>query len=304
MSTNTQSSHDDNNPIHPSHGLRTRAIQPTPRFDLITKTIAIDIEFIIFTPNPHRVAVPVRAKKRSLPGRVSIVNNRGETIYDVFVYYKKSGRYTIAPPPPHLRMGVYEKDVLPSNGARPAKEVFDNVRKIVEGRIVVGHAIKNDVKSFPREIFEGVQIRDTQLLEEYRNHATDQINRMPKLARLAGVVLGRSIQGPEHSSVEDAVATMDLYRLREGEFETTQKHPLKQIDPLLSLRLFDSWVSSGEIIASLVHSPRVWAILANPPGADWRVRFVFRGLLGLHGNGPRSTSDIIAGTEKFQDLPR
>ena len=60
------------------------------------------------------------------------------------------------------------------------------------------------------------KIHDTQLFEEYREFGAGY-QRKPRLATLASAVLGRNIQVGEHSSVEDAQATMDLFlRRREG----------------------------------------------------------------------------------------
>jgi RNA exonuclease 4 len=163
--------------------------------------------------------------------------------------------YTTEIPAPWLHLGVTEADILPQNGARPIDEVCTNVRKIVKGNVVVGHAVKNDVKVFPPWVFYDVELRDTQILEEYRNHSACQIQRMPKLFKLAQIFLGRPIQPKEHSSVEDAVATMELYRLCAAEIERTQKVVVK-FDMYFSLRLFNTWVENGTYVAALKDSIR------------------------------------------------
>lgn len=95
------------------------------------------------------------------------------------------------------------------------------MRDIVKDCVTVGHAIKNDFKVFGPRVFDGVLKRDTQFLPEYRRYATGSW-RLPKLSVLAKEVLGMGIQRGDHSSVEDAQATMLLYRHREAEFEALQ----------------------------------------------------------------------------------
>ncbi|KAI7230605.1 hypothetical protein KC330_g6875 [Hortaea werneckii] len=153
----------------------TRATTPIPRMDRITSTIAIDCEF-------QEAYVDDLEKCIHRAGRVSLVNCEGQPIYD------------------------------PRNGACPIAEAESTVQAILQkADIVVGHSIHNDIRVFSPEVFDGVATRDTQLHESYREFACGW-QRLPKLSVLAQVVLGWRIQGAEHSSVEDAAATMALYR--------------------------------------------------------------------------------------------
>ncbi|KAI6832078.1 hypothetical protein KC340_g7337 [Hortaea werneckii] len=211
---------DRNRPIlpqpKPTRAQRTtRATTPIPRMDRITSTIAIDCEF-------QEAYVDAFGKCIHRVGRVSLVNYEGETIYDVFANYPEQPGYRKKLPPRRLRLGVYWDDIKPRDGACPIAEVEYTVQAILQkADVVVGHSIHNDMRVFSPEVFEGVATRDTQLHEPYREYACGR-QRLPKLSVLAQVVLGWSIQGAEHSSVEDSAATMALYRKAEVLMERAQ----------------------------------------------------------------------------------
>ncbi|KAI0349971.1 hypothetical protein OH77DRAFT_1431536 [Trametes cingulata] len=139
--------------------------------------------------------------------RVSLVNFHGAVILDVFVR-------------PRERVVDYRTQF---SGIRPADMVhaksFEEVQKqvadLLKDRILVGHAVHNDLKalllSHPRP-----QTRDTQLL--YHKHKLTR-GRRPALRNLVQQELGLTIQAGEHSSVTDARATMALFRLHRKELE-------------------------------------------------------------------------------------
>ncbi|KAK8846515.1 hypothetical protein IAR55_005601 [Kwoniella newhampshirensis] len=144
--------------------------------------------------------------------RVSLVNYHGAIIYDTFVQPRErvtDWRTWIS--------GVRESDVY---GAPGFEEVQKKVAEIVEGRILVGHAIDNDLKvlllSHPSPL-----IRDTQKCKMLREKAK---NKHPGLKRLAELELGIQIQKGSHSSVTDARATMALYRLHKSQWEQQLRH--------------------------------------------------------------------------------
>lgn len=191
----------------------TRAKQPIPNLDIVTDIVAIDAEF-------QNAYVDELGKEIQRIGRFSIVDYHGKTIYDVFAHYPEQAGYTKTLPQAWRRLGVYWPDIEPSNGARPVAEVEHNIRRIVEGRLVVGHATYNDVGVCSPWVFQGVATRDTQLFEPYREYGLPP-QRKPKLSVLAEEVLGWTIQRGDHSSVEDAAATMALYRMHEAEIEAS-----------------------------------------------------------------------------------
>lgn len=143
--------------------------------------------------------------------RVSIVNFHGEQIYDSYVL-----------PPPGITVydyrtfvsGIREQHLAPGY-ARPYSQVQKDVAALLDNRILVGHAVNNDLMvlllSHPRR-----DIRDTSRYAPFRalNHG-----RAPALRHLAKAKLGMQIQGGEHSSVEDARATMMLFKMEKVGFE-------------------------------------------------------------------------------------
>jgi RNA exonuclease 4 len=143
---------------------------------------------------------------RSVLARVSLVNFHGQQIYDSFVKPKEfvtDWRTQFS--------GVSPKNMAT---ARSFTEVQVAVANIIKDRILVGHAIQNDLEvlllSHPKR-----DIRDTQ-----RHGGFKKFGRYPKLRTLAKEVLGVDIQGGEHSSIEDARATMLLFRRHKSAFDT------------------------------------------------------------------------------------
>jgi len=89
------------------------------------------------------------------------------------------------------------------------------VADIIKGRILVGHAVHNDLKvlllSHPHN-----QTRDTGSYGPLRELAG---SKRPSLKTLARKSLGIDIQEGEHSSVTDARATMAIYRTVQKDWE-------------------------------------------------------------------------------------
>lgn len=140
--------------------------------------------------------------------RVSIVNFYGKVIYDTFV--RPSSRVT------DWRTWVSGVTPLDMENAVPFKEAQEKVAELLNGRILVGHAIKNDLESLflthPRS-----QIRDTSKHVPYRTKYA--AGKTPSLKKLSLHILKKAIQDGEHSSVEDAKVTMELYKLDRKKFE-------------------------------------------------------------------------------------
>lgn len=196
-----------------------RAQQRIPRLDLVTpgSPVAVDCEGLI----------PPQEKgwRRHGVGRLSIVNVDGQVVYDTFVYYPGVEH---RPSPPRLRMEVRFKDILPANGAQKHTEALADARAIFDkSGIVVAHSAANDERMLLGIDFSDYVVRDTQDFDECR-----QLNggQPPGLAMLAADVLERSIQVEEHSSIEDARATMDLFLLHHEEYEDGLDYAGKPLD--------------------------------------------------------------------------
>jgi RNA exonuclease 4 len=81
------------------------------------------------------------------------VNYNGHVLMDEYV--KPEGKIT--------NFRTWVSGILPKHmeKAIPYKEARERVMKIVEGRIIIGHALKNDLRVLDLEDFSQSKIRDT-----------------------------------------------------------------------------------------------------------------------------------------------
>ncbi|KAK7919688.1 hypothetical protein WMY93_010972 [Mugilogobius chulae] len=186
--------------IHQSKDYES-ALVKEKAFEGITKVVAIDCEMVGVGPGGED----------SILARVSLVNQFGKCIYDKYVK-------------PTEKVTDYRTHV---SGIRPEDikdgENIDTVRKevaeILRGRTVVGHAIHNDLKilllDHPKK-----KIRDTQKYEPFKKISKSG---RPALRVLCREVLNVKVQQGEHSSIQDAQATMRLYTMVRKEWEAQIK---------------------------------------------------------------------------------
>lgn len=189
-STSANAMFDDtiNGGLHPSH----RA----------GKYLALDCEMVGTGPPPH---------SDDLLARVSLVNFHGEQIYDSYV--QPPGKARVEDYRTHVS-GVTKWHLRPDY-ARPFAEVQREVADLLHDKILVGHALKKDMEALqlthPKR-----DIRDTSRYAPFR---VESKGKPPALRNLARSELGLTIQTGEHSSVEDARATMALFRKEKQGFE-------------------------------------------------------------------------------------
>ncbi|GAB7346762.1 hypothetical protein MBLNU459_g1866t1 [Dothideomycetes sp. NU459] len=166
------------------------------------KYLALDCEMVGTGPPPA---------SDNVLARVSIVNYHGEQVYDSYVQSVPGTEVTDYRT---FVSGIRPEHMRP-NVARPFAEVQKEVAQLLDGKVLVGHALKNDLDvlllSHPKR-----DIRDTARHAAFRKTS---MGRAPALRKLAKELLGMEIQGGEHSSVEDARATMLLFRLEKDAFE-------------------------------------------------------------------------------------
>lgn len=162
------------------------------------KYISIDCEMVGVGPTPD---------VDSALARVSIVDYHGHQLYDSFVLPKEfvtDYRTFVSGITPQLL-----------KSARTFESAQKDVANLLDGRILVGHAIRHDLDALllghPKR-----DIRDTSRYPGFRQLAG---GKTPSLKKLAREVLGVDIQGGEHSSVEDARAAMLLFRREKEGFE-------------------------------------------------------------------------------------
>ncbi|KAL1299572.1 hypothetical protein HN51_044121 [Arachis hypogaea] len=160
----------------------------------LTDAVAIDCEM-----------VGVGQGNKSALGRVTMVNKWGNVLYDEFVR-------------PVERVVDFRTKI---SGIRPRdlKKAIDfwtaqkKVAELMKGRILVGHALQNDLKalllSHPKK-----DIRDT---SEYQPFLKSGCRRA--LRHLAAEILGAKIQSGEHCPIQDARAAMLLYQRNRKEWE-------------------------------------------------------------------------------------
>lgn len=174
------------------------------------KFIAIDCEMVGIGPAPHTT---------SQLARVSLVNMHGEQIYDSFVM-------------PKLPVTDYRTHV---SGITPAllakgrsfREVQEDVGTLLKGRILVGHALRNDLAvlllSHPKSM-----TRDTSHHKPWKEQYCN--GGIPSLRILARSILGLdSFQESKHSSIEDARAAMMLFKSEKEAFEADSMKKFGQV---------------------------------------------------------------------------
>ena len=152
--------------------------------------------------------------KNSVLARACVVDWNGTVLYDSFVKVKE--RIT------DFRTqfsGVRAKN-LKSASAVSFRECAAAVAALLKGKILVGHALHNDLKvlllSHPASA-----IRDTARYRPLMRHGRDGKFRPRKLRDLAKRHLDMDIQSGEHTPDEDARVAMLLYRQHRREWEAS-----------------------------------------------------------------------------------
>nr|XP_057909026.1 interferon-stimulated 20 kDa exonuclease-like 2 isoform X2 [Doryrhamphus excisus] len=144
--------------------------------------------------------------------RCSIVTYEGDIVYDKYV--KPSMPVTDYRTP---WSGIRPRDLW---DATPFHQARKEVVKLLKGKVVVGHAVHNDFKVLQYS-HPPAMTRDTSRIPLLNEKAGFRANQCVALKKLIKVFFNRDIQmGCQgHSSVEDAQATMELYKVVEDEWE-------------------------------------------------------------------------------------
>lgn len=167
-----------------------------------TKYLAIDCEMVGTGPKGSI----------SRLARCSIVSYDGDVVYDKFI------NPTVPVTDYRTKWsGIRRSDLV---NAKPYPEARKEILKLLMGKVVIGHAIHNDFKvlgySHPSAL-----TRDTSRIPLLNLKAGFAVNVCASLKRLTKAIFNRDIQTGRkgHSSVEDARATMELYKVVEEEWE-------------------------------------------------------------------------------------
>jgi RNA exonuclease 4 len=173
-----------------------------------TKIVALDCEF---------VGVGEGGREDVL-ARASLVNSRGEVLFDAFVRVDR--------PVVNYRTevsGVRPEDLTAPDAADP-KAARAEIADILKGRILVGHAVGNDLRvlriTHPR--------KDTRDTADYYKRLWRKNGRRggapPALRQVVAKVLGvDQFQTLEHDSCEDARAALALYKKSSKEWEASRR---------------------------------------------------------------------------------
>lgn len=176
---------------------KTDPLVKTASYEGLTKIVAMDCEMVGVGQDGQD----------SILARVSIVNQHGQCVYDKFVKATED----VTDYRTHVS-GVRPQDLAKAEDFQTVqKEVSD----ILKNRVLVGHALSNDLQvlflDHPRK-----NIRDT---TRYKPFRTLFKGRTPSLKKLTAKVLNVEVQSGEHSSVQDAQAAMRLYTMYRQQWE-------------------------------------------------------------------------------------
>ena len=152
--------------------------------------------------------------KKSALARVSLVDWKLNVLIDTFVQVP----IRVTDFRTHVS-GVEPKHLKSKNNAMAVKECRDKVAKLLKGKILVGHALTNDFKalmtSHPKEM-----IRDTAKYRPFQRYGNGKW-RPRKLRDLVKENLKdkEGFQEGEHDSVQDAMASMELFQVVFSQWE-------------------------------------------------------------------------------------
>ncbi|XVE50165.1 hypothetical protein DITRI_Ditri01bG0140200 [Diplodiscus trichospermus] len=189
-------------PDSDSDDAKPNPLIPTSDDCSVTDVLAMDCEM-----------VGVGQGNKSALGRVALVNKWGNVIYDEFVRPIErvvDFRTRIS--------GIRPRDL---RKAKDFQAVQKKVAELIKGRILVGHALHNDLKALllmhPKKY-----LRDS---SEYQPFLKE--GRRVALRHLAAEILGVEIQNGEHCPVDDARAAMLLYQKNRKEWEKSNQDQIR-----------------------------------------------------------------------------
>jgi RNA exonuclease 4 len=177
--------------------------------------VAMDAEMVGVGPHGCQSAL----------ARITMVDWNNEIIYDRFIR-----------PDRHITdyrtfvSGITEADLFDNKEAVDLATCRQEVLDILDGKVLVGHALKNDMKAL------GIQhcwqkTRDTAKYEPFMKIRFDDGILWPrKLKELCQEKLQREIQRPgqPHSAYEDALAALDLYKMVRTKWEKVMDYKINK----------------------------------------------------------------------------
>ncbi len=175
----------------------------------LTKVLALDCEMV--GSGPGGVS--------SILARVSIVNASGDLVYDTYVSpTEKITDYRTQ------WSGIRAKDLV---GAPPKGHVVDRVKTILRGRVLVGHALQNDLDALGLSHPES-HIRDSAHYPAFMRRLISGKLKPRALRLIVAEELNLTIQTGEHDSVQDARAVLGLYNKHKTTWEAWHTKEMKR----------------------------------------------------------------------------
>lgn len=169
----------------------------------------------------------------SVLARLSIINWDNELVFDTYVKVEK----TVTDYRTFVS-GIRQEDIE-SESALTLEEAQYQAFKILKGKILIGHGLENDLKVIGI-CHPWCDIRDTATYQPYMRQAIVGKGETPmfrprRLRDLAWETLGKQIQvmGVAHSPIEDAIASMDLYKVVRTHWEVSI---MKQVHSCIPVR--------------------------------------------------------------------
>lgn len=178
------------------------------------KYVALDCEMV------GVATTSTNGTPKSAVARVTIVHWNGMKLYDQFV----------KPQQEVVDYRTFVSGIRPGdlNAGISLERCRTEVLEILRGKILVGHALKNDLHALDIQ-HPWYMIRDTAKYEPFQKVRFDDGILWPrKLKELTKELIGRDIQvvGRPHSAYEDAVAALDLYKKVRSKWEKVMDYKL------------------------------------------------------------------------------
>mmetsp|Transcript_16789 Transcript_16789/g.25375 ORF Transcript_16789/g.25375 Transcript_16789/m.25375 type:complete len:286 (-) Transcript_16789:215-1072(-) len=202
--------------------------------------VALDCEMVGVGESGHQSSL----------ARVCIVNWYGETMLDLYV------RQRDAVTDYRTYWSGIRAEHLTSKDAVDFDECRTRVSEILRGKIIVGHALKNDLSAL--EISHPwYQMRDTAKYEPFMKvRFNDGILWPRKLKDLAIEKLGLQIQpnGRSHCPLEDANTALSLYKEYRGHWEQVMDYKLKRTREIEERKMLSDVLSRIDHLDSIFNN--------------------------------------------------
>lgn len=160
----------------------------------VTKKLAFDCEMVEINNLGSGLA------------RISVINEHGDILINTFC--KPPGEVT------NYRYEITGISLSDLENATEYSELRKIILKLFKNKILIGHSLENDLLALDYEHPKNLT-RDTSKFKIFRNN----YNQPHSLKYLSEIYLNKIIQTDSHDSIEDARATLCLYKLYEDEIE-------------------------------------------------------------------------------------